>query len=78
MMKTTLLLPVVIGAALSQSTAITNTTQPDLSGLASHFDKLTDSFLSKALARLDERENCARAKGEEPTCTRENVVLRKE
>jgi hypothetical protein len=35
-------------------------------------------LLAKALARLDERESCVRAKGEEPTCTRENVVLRKE
>lgn len=72
------LLPAVFSAAMSQNTNATNTTQPDLSGLASHFENLTDSFLTKALKTLDERAECAKAKGEEPTCTRDNVVLRKE
>jgi hypothetical protein len=52
--------------------------QPDLSALADTFKTLTNSFLAKALKRLDERESCAKAKGEKATCTRENVVLRKE
>jgi hypothetical protein len=73
------LLPAVFGAALAvQNTTVSNNTQPDLSALATKFEGLTDSFLAKALARLDERESCARAKGEETTCTRETVVLRKE
>jgi hypothetical protein len=73
------LLPALFGAALAvQNTTVANNTQPDLSALASKFEGLTDSLLAKALARLDERGSCVRAKGEEPTCTRENVVLRKE
>jgi hypothetical protein len=76
------LLPAVFGAALAvQNTTVTNSTQPsqpDRSALATKFEGLTDFFLAKALERLDERESCARAKGEEPTCTRENLVLRKE
>lgn len=72
------LLHVVFGSAVCQSINATDTTQPDLSGLASHFENLTDSFLSKALKTIDERADCAKVKGEEPTCTRENAVLRKE
>jgi hypothetical protein len=75
------LLPTLLGAALAaQNTTAANGTQPqpDLSALAETFEGLTHSFLAKALKRLDERESCAKAKGEEATCTRENVVLRKE
>lgn len=73
------LLPALVGAGLAtQSITITNSTQPDLSALATKFEALAESVLVKALERLDERESCARAKGKEPTCTRDNVVLRKE
>jgi hypothetical protein len=78
------LLPVlaaVAGVALAaQNTTAVNGTQPqpDFSALAEKFEILTDSFLAKALDRLDERESCAKARGEEVTCTRENVVMRKE
>jgi hypothetical protein len=75
------LLPTLVGAALAvQNTTAVNGTQPqpDLSALADTFETLTDSFLAKALERLDERESCVRAKGEEATCTRDNVVFRKE
>jgi len=75
------LLPILAGVALAaQNTTAVNGTQPqpDLSALAETFEALTDSFLTRALARLDERESCAKARGEEATCTRENVVLRKE
>jgi hypothetical protein len=71
----------LVGAALAvqNTTAVDGTQpQPDLSALAEKFESLTDSFLAKALKRLDERESCAKAKGEKATCTRENVVLRKE
>lgn len=76
----TLLLPLAGAALAAQNTTAVNGTQPqpDLSALAEKFEGLTDSFLAKALRRLDERESCAEAKGEEVTCTRENVVLRKE
>lgn len=75
------LLSALAGAALAMqnSTAVNGTLpQPDLSALADTFETLTDSFLAKALKRLDERERCAKARGEEATCTRESVVLRKE
>lgn len=75
------ILPALAGTALAvQNTTGVNRTQPqpDLSALAETFETLTDSFLTKAFNRLDERENCAKARGEEATCTRENVVLRKE
>lgn len=74
------LLPALFGAAAlaAHNTTAVNNTQPLLSALATKFETLTDSFLAKALERLDEREKCAQAQGEEPTCTRENVVLRKE
>jgi hypothetical protein len=75
------ILPALASTALAvQSTTAVNGTQPqpDLSALAETFETLTDSFLDKALERLDERESCAKARSEEPTCTRENVVLRKE
>lgn len=75
------LLPALAGVALAaQNTTAVNGTlrQPDLSALAAKFEILTDSFLARALDRLDERESCAKARGEEATCTRENVVLRKE
>ena len=74
-------LPALAGTALAvqNTTAVTGTQpQPDLSALAETFETLTDSFLDKALNRLDERESCAKARGDEATCTRENVVLRKE
>lgn len=80
-MKIVSLLPALVGVALAvQNTTAVNGTQPqpDLSALAEKFEGLTDSFLAKALKRLDERESCAKARGEEVTCTRENVVLRKE
>ena len=76
-----LLLPALAGTALAvQSPAAANSTQPqpDLSALAGTFETLTDSFLAKTLKRLDEQESCAKARGEKATCTRENVVLRKE
>ena len=64
---------------MQNSTAVNGTLpQPDLSALADTFETLTDSFLAKALKRLDERERYAKARGEEATCTRESVVLRKE
>jgi len=76
------LVPALFGAALAvqnTNTAVNSThPQPDLSALAEKFKGLTDSFLAKALDRLDEREGCVKARGEEVTCTRENVVLRKE
>jgi hypothetical protein len=75
------LLPTLVGVALAaQNTTAVNGTQsqPDLSALSEKFEGLTDSFLAKALKRLDERESCAKARGEKATCTRENVVLRKE
>lgn len=74
------LLPALFGVAAlaAHTTTAVNNAQPDLSALATKFESLTESFLAKALERLDEREKCVRAKGEKPTCTRENVVLRKE
>lgn len=75
------LLSALAGAALAvQNVTGVNGTQPqpDLSALAETFEALTDSFLAKALNRLDERASCAKARGEEATCTRENVALRKE
>ena len=75
------LLPTLVGVTLAaQNTTAVNGTQPqpDLSALAAKFETLTDSFIAKALGRLDERESCAKARGEQATCTRENVVLRKE
>jgi hypothetical protein len=69
-------LPAFVGAALAAQDA--TATQPDLLSLTTKFETLTSSFLARALERLDEREQCTRAKGEEPLCTRENVVLRKE
>jgi hypothetical protein len=73
-MKISALLPVFLGA-VSGSTLSENGTQPDLQ---SQYGKVTDSILSKALGRIDEKERCARAKGEEPTCTRDKLVFRKE
>lgn len=75
------ILPALAGTALAvQNTTDVNSTQsqPDLSALAETFETLTDSFLYKVLNRLDERESCTKAKDEKATCTRENVVLRKE
>lgn len=75
------ILPALAGTALAvQNTTAINGTQPqpDLSALAETFETLTDLFLDKALKRLDERESCAKARGEEVTCRRGNVVLRKE
>jgi hypothetical protein len=69
-------LPAFVGAALAAQDA--TATQPDLLSLTTKFETLTSSFLARALERLDERDQCARAKGEERSCTRENVVLRKE
>lgn len=79
-MKTSLpLLPILFGAALAtRKTTNFNNTQPDLSALAPKYEELTSSFLSNALDRLDEREKCALENGEQPTCTRDNIVLRKE
>ena len=75
-------LPALAGtvlAAAQNATAVNGTQpQPDLSALAKTFENLTNSFLAKALNRLDEHESCAKARGEKATCTRENVVLRKE
>lgn len=51
------LLPALVGAALAvqNSTAVNGTLpQPDLSALADTFETLTDSFLAKALKRLDD------------------------
>lgn len=71
------LLPILFGtAALSHSNIDAH--EPHLGNLTAHFENLSDSFLDKALARLDEREQCAKDQGTEPTCTRENVVFRKE
>lgn len=69
----------LVGTALAaQNTTAINSAQPDHSALAAKFEILTDSFLTKALNRLDERESCAKDRGEQSTCTRDNVVLRKE
>lgn len=79
-MKTSLsLLPILFGAALATyDTTIANNTQPNFSALALKYEELTSSFLSKALDRLDEREKSVPENGEQPTCTRDNLVLRKE
>lgn len=49
-----------------------------LGNLTDHFEKLSESFLDKALARIDERVECVKEKGIVPSCTRDNVVFRKE
>jgi hypothetical protein len=73
------ILPALVGTALAaHNYTVVNSTQRDLSSLAETFETLTDSFLAKALEKLDERESCAKARGEAATCIRENVVLRKE
>lgn len=79
-MKTSIpLLPILFGATLAtQNTTASKDTQRDLSALTQRLEELAGSFLSTALDRLDEREKCARENGERPTCTRDNVVLRKE
>lgn len=79
-MKTSLsLLPVLLGTVLAtRKTTNFNNSQPDFSGLAVKYEELTSSFFSKALGRLDERAKCALENGEQPTCTRDNLVLRKE
>lgn len=80
MMKISIsLLPTLFSAALSlKSTIAVDDLQPDLSALATKFEEVTSSFLSTALDGLDEREKCARDRGEQPTCTRDKIVLRKE
>lgn len=73
------LLSALFGAALAAQKSIAlNDNQPDLSALAANYRGLTDSFLPKVLENLDEHERCARKKNEQPTCTRDNIVLRKE
>jgi hypothetical protein len=70
------LLALPFGAVLGKDTSYSvNSTHPELQA---QYKKLSDSILSKALQRIDENERCARAKGEEPTCTRDNLVFRKE
>jgi hypothetical protein len=69
------LLPLLFGAVLGIDLSSDNSTQSDL---RAQYEKLTESILSRALERIDENERCARAKGEEPTCTRDNLVFRKE
>ena len=69
------LLALPFGAVLGKDTSYSlNSTHP----LQAQYKKLSDSILSKALERIDENERCARAKGEEPTCTRDKLVFRKE
>jgi hypothetical protein len=72
--STAALLSVFLGA-VSGSISSENSTQTDLQA---QYKELSDSILSKALERIDENERCARAKGEEPTCTRDKLVFRKE
>lgn len=73
--KTAALLALPFGAVLGQDTYSVNSTHPELQA---QYKKLSDAILSKALERIDENERCARAKGEEPTCTRDKLVFRKE
>lgn len=73
-----LLFSTTVLGQLSNSSTITSPPHPDLGNLTAHFEKLSHSFLDKALARIDERVECAKEQGVEPSCTRENVVFRKE
>lgn len=73
-----LLFSTAVLGQLSNSSTIDTPAQADWGNLTAHFEKLSESFLDKALARIDEMAECAKEQGVEPSCTRENVVFRKE